>query len=98
MSKLEKNFQSKLIDRLYSLFPGAYILKNDANYWQGIPDIIILWFSHWATLECKKSEAAERQPNQEDYVEDMNSKSFSAFVYPENVEEVLDALQQSFRS
>jgi len=97
MSKLESQFQSGLIKRLKRMFPGCIVLKNDPNYLQGIPDLTIFWGDRWATLEVKKSANASHQPNQDYYVDTMNVMSFSRFVYPENEEEVLNDLQQSFR-
>lgn len=79
------------------MFPGCIVLKNDPNYLQGIPDLIILWGPRWATLEVKKSANASHQPNQDYYVATMDNMSFSRFIYPENKEEVLHELQQSFR-
>lgn len=93
----ENKFQSDLIDEIKSLFPGCFVLKNDANYIQGIPDLTILYNDRWALLECKKSENAIHQPNQDYYVEKADSMSFSRFIYPENKEEVLYELQQAFR-
>ena len=95
---LESQFDTKLIKELKQRFPGCIILKNDANYLQGVPDRIILWNDKWATLETKKTKNASRQPNQEYYVNKMNDMSFSAFIYPENMEVVLDGLQQTFES
>lgn len=93
---LERDFQSKLIKRIKKLFPGCIVMKNDSSYIQGIPDLMILYKDKWAALECKKSSAAEQQPNQEYYVGLMNEMSFSRFIYPENKEEVLRELQQAF--
>lgn len=93
---LESNFQASLIQELKKLFPGCIVLKNDADYLQGIPDLLVLHGKHWASLECKKNSGARRQPNQEYYVELMDDMSFSRFIYPENKEEVLDELQQAF--
>ena len=73
-------------------------MKNDPNYIQGIPDLTILYKNKWATLECKKSKNATHQFNQDDYVEMMNDMSFSAFIYPENKEEVLNELQTFLRA
>lgn len=95
---LESQFDTKLIKELKQRFPGCIILKNDANYLQGVPDRIILWNDKWATLETKKTKNASRQPNQEYYVDKMNGMSFSAFIYPENMEVILDGLQQTFES
>jgi len=97
MSK-ESEFQAKLIKRLKSLFPGCFVLKNDANYIQGIPDLTVLWTNRWAFLECKKEEDAKRQPNQKYYIDKANELSFARFIYPENEEEVLNDLQQAFRT
>ena len=97
MGKLERDFQPKLISELYSMFPDCIISKLDSGYTQGIPDLLILYKDKWATLECKKSKDEPRRPNQEYYVGLMNQMSFSRFIYPENKEEVLHDLQQSFR-
>ncbi|MCD8389640.1 MAG: hypothetical protein LUC21_05705 [Oscillospiraceae bacterium] len=61
---LERDFQAKLIRELKVIFPGCVILKNDPNYKQGVPDLLILYRDKWAALECKKSETASRQANQ----------------------------------
>lgn len=95
-TKLESGFQDKLKDTLKAMFPGCMVLKQDA--YQGIPDLLILYEDKWASLECKKSEKAKRQPNQEHYVKKMNEMSFSRFICPENKEEVLHELQQTFKS
>lgn len=95
---LERDFQSNLIKELRVMFPGCIIMKNDANYIQGIPDLLILYKDKWASLECKKNKKASRQPNQEYYVKMMNDMSYSSFIYPENKKEVLDELQQALRA
>ena len=87
--KKESDFQSDLITKLRDRFPGCIVMKNDANYIQGIPDLLILHGITWAALEVKKSEKASRRPNQEFYVNKMSKMSYSAFVYPENVQQVL---------
>lgn len=92
----ENKFQHELIQDLKSLFPGCIVMKNDPSYIQGIPDLIVLYRDKWATLECKKSAGAEKQPNQDYYVECMDRMSFSRFIYPENKEEILNELQQAF--
>lgn len=91
---LESKFQKDLIADLENLFPGALIYKNESK--QGLPDLTVLWNNHWALLECKKSKTASHQPNQDYYVEMADKMSFSRFVYPENKQEVLDAIQQAF--
>ena len=95
---LESDFQARLIRELKKIFPGCIITKNDSSYIQGIPDLTIFYKNRWATLECKKSARAKRQPNQEYYVELMDKMSFSRFICPENKKEVLYELQRSFKS
>lgn len=97
MAKKESKFQHDLIKELRSLFPGCIVLKNDADYLQGICDLAIFFGKKWAMLECKRSANEHRQPNQEYYVEKCNDMSFARFIYPENKQEVLDELQQAFR-
>lgn len=92
----ESIFQAKLIRKLKDMFPGCMVLKNDASYIQGMPDLTILYKDKWATLECKRSARANKQPNQEYYIEQMDEMSFSRFICPENEEEVLYELQQTF--
>lgn len=95
-SKLESGFQDRLIDKLKDTFPGCMVFKMDQI--QGIPDLLVLYKNKWASLECKKLAGAKKQPNQEYYVGQMNKMSFSRFICPENKEEVLYELQQSFYS
>lgn len=95
---LESKFQAKLIKDIKKLLPGCMVTKNDAGYIQGVPDLTVFYNDKWATLECKKSADATKQPNQEYYVDMMNEMSFSRFIYPENKEEVLDELQQALTS
>ena len=95
MSKLERDFQSNLIKELKLIFPGCIVLKNDSSYIQGVPDLTVFYHDKWATLECKKSANATKQPNQEHYVEVMDKMSFSRFIFPENKEEVLNELRKT---
>lgn len=89
-------FQADLIKELKQRFPGCIVLKNDPNYIQGIPDLTIFFGDRWATLEVKKDASSNHQANQDYYVELMSAMSFSAFIYPENKEEVLHELQHAF--
>ena len=98
MSKLERDFQARLIKELKQIFKGCIIMKNDSSYIQGIPDLLILYRDKWAALEVKKSATASHRPNQEYYVELMDEMSFASFIYPENKEEVLYELQQTLFS
>lgn len=97
-TKLERDFQANLIKELKELFVGCLVMKLDAKYKQGIPDLLILYKNKWACLECKKNANSKKQPNQEYYVDILNKMSFSRFIYPENKEEVLNELQQAWKS
>ena len=95
---LENKFQAKIIKKLKEIFPGCIVMKSDSSYIQGIPDLLILFGSKWASLECKKSANASKRPNQEYYVNRMNEMSFSRFICPENMKEVLDDLYKTFKA
>lgn len=95
-SRLESGFQDRLRDEIKDMLPGCMIFKMDQL--QGIPDLLILHGDKWASLECKRSANASRRPNQEYYVDKMNSMSFSRFVYPENKDEVLYDLDTYFKN
>ena len=95
--KKESDFQSGLIDELHERFPGCIVVKNDPRYIQGIPDLTVLYQDKWAVLEDKREQDAHRQPNQAYYINMLNDMSFASFIYPENKEEVLNAMEQSFK-
>jgi len=92
----ENQYQKKLIKRLEHMFPGIVILKNDPGYQQGILDLVLLYRDRWASLEVKRSADAPVQPNQNHFVKQFDDMSFASYIYPENEEEVLIALQQAF--
>lgn len=94
----ESDFQSKLIKEIKQRFPGCFVIKTDAGYLQGFPDLLILYKDKWAALECKKNKGASHRPNQDYYIDILSKLSFSKFIYPENKEEVLNELQRSFES
>lgn len=96
MAKLERDFQPTLIKDIEHLFPKCLVMKNDAGYRQGIPDLLILWRDRWALLEVKKSANEPPRPNQPYYVNWAQENSFGAFIFPENKNEVLRALVEYF--
>lgn len=96
VAKLESAYQRKLCDRIYDMFPDCFIMKNDPEEYQGIPDLLILFEDKWAMLEVKLAANSDRQPNQEHYVERFSEMSFAAFIYPENEEDVLQELLVRF--
>ena len=95
---LERDFQAKIIRKIKSRYKDSIVLKNDAGYIQGIPDITILYGPHWAVLEFKKNSFAHHQANQEYYIDIMNKMSYAAFIFPENEEEVFNELDKLFES
>ena len=94
---LESKFQSDLIKEIKARFPGCYVLKNDSSIIQGIPDLSVFYGSTWAMLECKQSATASHQPNQDYYISELDKMSFAAFICPENKEEILNAMERSFK-
>lgn len=96
MSVRENKYQSDLIKKISALYPQSMILKNDPNYIQGVPDLIVLYNDLWAMFEVKASRKASHRPNQEYYIAKLNHMGFARFVYPENEEEVLRDLDEYF--
>ena len=92
---LERKYQANLIKKIEYMFPGCIVLKNDANYLQGFPDLLILYKNHWAALETKKTEFAHHQPNQEYYVDKLRGMGYAAFIFPENEEDILREVQRA---
>ena len=98
MGKLESQFQAELRKKIEARLPGAIVNKNDANYRQGFPDLIVLYKDRYAILECKKSAHERYQPNQELYLKRLGEYVFTATIYPENEKEVLNELERSFQT
>jgi hypothetical protein len=90
----ESKFERDTVKEIQEdILPGSVVLKNDAARKQGIPDRIVLYKSRWAMLEFKKSASAPKQPNQQHYIDKFGEMSYASLIYPENKEEVLNALQ-----
>lgn len=98
MPRLERDYQAGLITRIERRFCGAVVRKHEIQ--QGWPDLLILWGPNWAMLETKRKPPGpdDFEPNQEWWIEEFDNMSFSACIYPENEEEVLNALEQAFRA
>lgn len=92
---LERDYQALLIKKIQKLLPGCLVMLGDPNYIQGCLDLIIFHGPRWAMLEVKASEKSKVRPNQRYYVEEWGKMTFCSFIYPENEEEVLNALQQA---
>lgn len=93
---LESKFQKSLKDDIRKRLPNCVIKKNEGT--QGFPDLIILNGNKWAALEVKRSADAHHQPNQDNYISKLSEMSFASFIYPENKEEVLDAMVTALES
>ena len=93
---LESKYQKGLIRKIQDMFPRCIVVKNDPNYIQGIPDLLVLYNDKWAALECKRNCRASHRPNQDYYVNRMDEMSFAAFIFPENEEYVLNRLKHYF--
>jgi 4-amino-4-deoxy-L-arabinose transferase-like glycosyltransferase len=99
MVQLEGKYKTELKKRMEARFPGAIILKNDEQLLPGIFDLIILWGPWYAAVEVKRNATARYRPNQEYYLNRVVEMGGLAFtLYPENEEEVLDEIQQSFEA
>ena len=92
---LERDFQARLIKRIKEEFPGCVVVKNDPNYLQGFPDLLILHGKHWAVLEAKRDEHAPHRPNQDHYIRMLDEMSCARFIYPENEEEILHDIREA---
>lgn len=101
--KNENKFQSELIREIKGKFPEAIVLKNDPKYIHGFPDLTILYFGTWFVLEVKKSRAAylssiKKQQNQKHYIDKLAKMAHASYIYPENKEDVLHAMEKAFRA
>lgn len=79
----ENQFQAQVIKNLQEEFPGCVVLKNDANYLQGVPDLSVFYKDHWGMLECKRSDHEPLRPNQDYYVRKFDDMSFASVITPE---------------
>ena len=91
-----KAYLTKIIET--EILPGSKVIRLDPEYYQGIPDLIILNGNRWGMLEAKKSEKESHRPNQDFWVSVFNTMSFASFIYPEIESEVLYDLQQALKS
>lgn len=89
---LESVIQASIIKELKRQYPGAVVLKTDPSHIQGFPDLLFLQNRFWAALEVKRAEHSVCQSNQEYWVDRLDQLSFSRFIYPSNLDRVLDEL------
>jgi len=95
--KLESEFKSEFLGEVREMFPGCHIETNGTDFMQGIPDTTIYYGRFWAKLEFKRSKTASKRPNQDYYIDMFDEMSYARFVTPENKEDVLRGLEQTFR-
>lgn len=95
---LESAYQAEVKQRLELVFPECVVLKNDSQYIQGIPDLLVLHGPWWAMLEVKTSRRARTRPNQKWWIDELNEMSFAAFIFPENEDEVFYAMERSYET
>lgn len=91
-------FKTKFIKNLQLEFPDCVVMLTDAQYQQGVPDILMLVGDAWFAFEVKAAANSSRRPNQEWWVDILNRLSYASFVYPENEREVLDEVQQALEA
>ena len=84
----ESIFQRRFIQELHKRYPGCWVEKADPAYRQGTPDLRFYHGRFWAAFEMKRSN---------EYISRLDTMSFARFVYPENVEEVLEDLDYAIR-
>lgn len=90
-------YKALLVKELEFRFPGCVLFNMDPNTThQGIPDLLMLYKDRWAMFEVKAAMNSKRRPNQPFFVNFYNEMSFASFICPENEEEVLNDLQQTF--
>ncbi len=97
---LESEFKNQVKNRIRDRFPNLdldYIDTNSYNF-RSMTDLVVLGPVVWAALEFKRSEDAPHRPNQDYHIKRLRKKGYATFVYPENLEEVLDDLEILFLS
>ena len=92
MSKVEREYQPQVIARLQREYPAGIVMKNDAGYRQGYPDLI---FTYGKTihLETKRDSTASFRPNQTYYISLINAQGgFARSIRPENEDEIFNEI------
>lgn len=99
---LESDYQAGLKKRILRRFgeDRTRVVKNDPNLpgQQGIPDLTVYIGPKWFLLEVKASEKSKMRPNQEYWIDFWSNITFCSFIYPENEEEVLNAMERSLEA
>lgn len=98
----ENEYQRGLIPRIIERF-GPHRTRvqiNDPNLpgQQGIPDLTVFIGPFWFLLEVKASEKSKLRPNQQWWIDKWSEITFTSFIFPENEQEVFDAMEQALES
>lgn len=98
--KLERDYKPEMKKRLatrFEVFGPVRFQDNDPNApaSQGIPDLTVYIGPYWFLLEVKRSEKSKKRPNQEYWIKYYGQITFTAIIFPENEEEVFNALERS---
>lgn len=94
----ESDFKRKLYNEIRTRFPDTEVVANDPNYVQGFPDATVyLPNGQYILLEVKRTSTSAKQPNQNYYVNESSLKNNAVFVYPENKEQILEAIEKRYR-
>lgn len=92
----EGAFKRKIRKQVEAMIPGTVTVITDPTMCQGIPDrIFLLPNGRWAAVEAKISADANHQPNQDYWIEKLSEHGYASFVYPENLEDVLNDIQRA---
>lgn len=95
----EGKYKTELTKRILRRFGDAVCEVIILDSRQGLPDrLIVFEGGFWAFLEAKVSATANIQPNQPYYIERFNRMCFAAFIYPENEEDILNALEEEYQT
>lgn len=103
MDQLERDYKPglmKRIERRFSKYGEVRFQHNDPNApaSQGIPDLTVFVGPTWSLLETKRSAKSRKRPNQDWWIEKWSESTFCAVIFPENEEEVLDAMERSLEA
>lgn len=103
MAQLENAYKPELMARIarrFSKYGHVRFQHNDPNApaSQGIPDLTVFIGPTWSLLETKRSAKSKKRPNQDWWIEHYGTMTFTAIIFPENEEEVLDALERSLEA
>jgi hypothetical protein len=99
LNMLESEFKKQAKERIIERFPYLDLdFINTKPFNRSMPDTFVIGPWTWAALEFKRSELAAQQANQDYHIERLNRKGYASFVFPENLEEVLNDLETVFAS